>query len=138
MFLQDEFLFLAKFQLDYPMHEFDHLTDYSWIEGLHTYYQICTSNSNLFIPIKGLSGKPRLVYTTKDKKKIIRLSTSQYLSGIIWYFTMVNQGLFIVVILMTTHVSNTNAFLGIGDIIHRPKVSMKLRLFKIVSYGYLT
>ena len=54
---------------------------------------------------------------------------------------MVNQGLFIFVILMTAHVSNINAlnpFLGIGDIIHRPKVSMKSKLSKILSYGYLT
>ena len=69
LFLQDKFLFLAKSKLDYPTLEFDHLTDYSWIEGLHTYYQICTSNSNLFIPIKGLSGLGNLDWSIQQRTR---------------------------------------------------------------------
>ena len=56
---------------------------------------------------------------------------------IIWYFTMVNQRLFTVVILMTAYVSNINAFLGIGGIVEKTKVSMNSMLLMPFMYTFV-
>ena len=50
---------------------------------------------------------------------------------------MVNQRLFTVVILMTAYVSNINAFLGIGGIVEKTKVSMNSMLLMPFMYTFV-